>query len=106
MEHRPDYKSKNCKICKTDNHKKYLVENDCYDWQWFSDRQRNHEAKKKKNDELDFKSKKHLLIENHSKENENSGHKLGENIVINKSENTLYSEYKKYIWKYFCSLSI
>lgn len=54
--------------------------------------------KRKKNDELDFiQIRKHLLIENHSKENENPGHKLGENIVINKSENTLYSAYKKYI---------
>lgn len=107
MDHRPDYKSKIIKFVKHTTRKKYLVENDCYDWQWFSDRQRNHEAKKKKNDELDFiQIRKHLLIENHSKENENPGHKLGENIVINKSENTLYSAYKKYIWKYFCSLSI
>lgn len=55
------------------------------------------QKKKKMMNWTSSKSKNICSLKNHSKENENSGHKLGENIVINKSENTLYSEYKKYI---------
>lgn len=85
MDHRTEYKMKNCK---TDTHKIIWWKNFVIIDQKPQMGHRNHESKKKKKMITGLHQHiKLLCIKSHYKENESSGHELGENIITKKSGN-------------------